>query len=56
MAPSPPSPQVGGASNVGGQVLRSFFTDDQLRKLTSQLDPAKPTGLDYYPLLKPGER
>ena len=36
--------------------LHSFFSDAQLRELTPRLDPSLPTGLDYYPLTKPGER
>jgi D-ribulokinase len=47
---------VGGASNTGGAVLNAFFTADQLASLSTQIDPALPTGLDYYPLLKPGDR
>ena len=47
---------VGGASNSGGAVLRQFFTDAQMQQLSAQLDPAQPTGLDYYPLPAPGER
>lgn len=47
---------VGGASNSGGGVLRAFFSDEQMAALEAQLDPARPTGLDYYPLLRPGER
>ncbi len=47
---------VGGASNTGGAVLKAFFTSDQLASLSAQIDPAIPTGLDYYPLLKPGDR
>lgn len=47
---------VGGASNSGGAVLRQFFTDKQMQQLSAQLDPALPTGLDYYPLPAPGER
>jgi D-ribulokinase len=47
---------VGGASNTGGAVLRSFFTDEELLQLTPQLDPTTPTGLHYYPLTKPGDR
>ncbi|PAY21007.1 carbohydrate kinase [Rhodopirellula sp. SM50] len=46
----------GGASNSGGGVLLDFFTPDQLSELQSNLDPSTPTGLDYYPLSKPGER
>ncbi len=47
---------VGGASNTGGAVLKQFFTDAELLELTPQLDPTNPTGLDYYPLPKPGDR
>jgi len=47
---------VGGASNTGGAVLAHFFTPDELERLTPQIRPDQPTGLDYYPLIKPGER
>jgi len=47
---------VGGASNTGGAVLRQFFSDAELARLSSQIDPAQEIGLDYYPLLQPGER
>lgn len=47
---------AGGASNTGGGVLLSFFDADQINQLSAQIDPASPTGLDYYPLSKPGER
>lgn len=47
---------VGGASNTGGAVLRQFFTDTELENLSHQIDPKTESGLDYYPLLKPGER
>jgi sugar (pentulose or hexulose) kinase len=47
---------VGGASNTGGQVLRQFFSDEQLETLSCQIDPAKASGLDYYPLPASGER
>jgi sugar (pentulose or hexulose) kinase len=47
---------VGGASNSGGAVLRQFFTDAQMAQLAARLDPRQPTGLDYYPLPRPGER
>jgi len=36
--------------------LRSFFSDEKMNALTEHLQPEKPTGLDYYPLIKPGER
>lgn len=47
---------AGGASNAGGAVLKRFFTDARLRELEPELDPDRPTGLDYYPLPAPGER
>lgn len=47
---------TGGASNTGGAVLRQFFTDKQLNDLSYQIDPAKESKLNYYPLLKPGDR
>ena len=47
---------AGGASNSGGVVLKEFFTPDQMAELTKKLNPEKPTGLDYYPLPKAGER
>ncbi len=47
---------VGGASNTGGAVIRALVGDEKLEELTARLDPDIPTGLDYYPLLKPGER
>ncbi|MBE7381926.1 MAG: FGGY-family carbohydrate kinase [Leptolyngbya sp. SIO1E4] len=47
---------VGGASNTGGTVLKQFFTDEQLRALSPQIQSDRPSGLDYYPLAKPGER
>lgn len=47
---------VGGGSNSGGAVLKAFFTPERMAELSGQLDPDRPTGLDYYPLLRPGER
>ncbi len=47
---------AGGASNSGGAVLRHFFNDAQLVELSRAIDPDSDTGLDYYPLLQPGER
>ena len=47
---------VGGASNTGGAVLRQFFSDAELDRLSQQLQPDHPSWLDYYPLSKPGER
>jgi sugar (pentulose or hexulose) kinase len=47
---------VGGASNSGGAVLRRFFTDTDIERLSATLQPERPTGLDYYPLPARGER
>lgn len=47
---------AGGASNSGGAVLRQFFDDATLAELSRQIDPACPSGLDYYPLPETGER
>lgn len=47
---------VGGASNPGGEVLRHFFTDVELGNYSTQIDPAQESLLDYYPLLKKGDR
>lgn len=47
---------AGGASNTGGAVIRAYFPDERLAELSAQLDPDAPTGLNYYPLLHPGER
>jgi sugar (pentulose or hexulose) kinase len=46
---------AGGASNTGGAVLRHFFSDRELTDLSQNL-PNAPSPLNYYPLLKPGER
>ncbi len=47
---------VGGGSNSGGAVLRRFFSDERMEKLSAQIDPEKNSGLDYYPLNAEGER
>jgi sugar (pentulose or hexulose) kinase len=47
---------AGGASNTGGAVLAAHFSNDRTAELSEQIDPASDTGLDFYPLLKPGER
>jgi sugar (pentulose or hexulose) kinase len=47
---------AGGASNAGGGVLRQHFSDDELPALSARIDPERATGLDYYPLPRPGER
>ena len=47
---------AGGASNTGGGALAAHFTPEQIAALSASLDPDQPSGLDYYPLSKPGER
>ncbi|MEG4577344.1 FGGY-family carbohydrate kinase [Microcoleus sp. N3A4] len=47
---------VGGASNTGGAVLRHFFTDAELENYSTQIAPEQESLLDYYPLLKKGDR
>ena len=39
-----------------GAALLMHFTADEMDRLTPQLKPQQPTGLDYYPLPKAGER
>jgi sugar (pentulose or hexulose) kinase len=47
---------TGGASNTGGAVLRQFFTDAELESLSCEIDAQKESQLDYYPLVKAGDR
>jgi sugar (pentulose or hexulose) kinase len=47
---------AGGASNTGGAVLLHYFDQNRMDVLQAKIDPTRPTGLDYYPLLAPGER
>ncbi|WP_421854953.1 FGGY-family carbohydrate kinase [Oricola sp.] len=47
---------AGGASNTGGGVLAHYFSGAELERLSVSIDPDTPSGLDYYPLLSPGER
>ena len=47
---------TGGASNTGGAVLKHFFSDAELASLSEQIDPQIESTLDYYPLIKPGDR
>ncbi|MGF1536097.1 MAG: FGGY-family carbohydrate kinase [Elainellaceae cyanobacterium] len=47
---------VGGASNSGGAVLAKFFDAEAIAALSQQIHPETDSGLDYYPLLQPGER
>jgi len=47
---------VGGASNTGGGVLASLFSVDELKALSARIDPSIASPLEYYPLLRAGER
>lgn len=47
---------AGAGSNSGGAVLQHYFSADAMQTLSTLLQPDRPTGLDYYPLLVPGER
>ncbi|MCW8963710.1 MAG: FGGY-family carbohydrate kinase [Gammaproteobacteria bacterium] len=47
---------TGGASNSGGNVLNQYFSNEQIRSLSQQIDPRHDSGLDYYPLTTAGER
>ena len=46
----------GGASNAGAGVLRRFFTDEELKELSRQIDPDTSSGLVLVPLNSIGER
>ncbi|MGB1834781.1 MAG: FGGY-family carbohydrate kinase [bacterium] len=46
----------GGASNTGGNVLTHFFSDEELIRHSRNIYPETQINLDYYPLLKAGER
>jgi D-ribulokinase len=48
---------AGGASNVGCAILRQEeFSNEELEMLSAEIDPNKDSPLDYYPLVKKGER
>lgn len=47
---------AGGASNIGGGVVAKYFSKEDIARLTPLIDAETPTGLDFYPLSKPGER
>ncbi|WP_392535069.1 FGGY-family carbohydrate kinase [Nostoc sp. C117] len=47
---------TGGASNTGGAVLKEFFTNAELENLSREIDGSIASELDYYPLLKVGDR
>lgn len=37
-------------------MLRKYFNNNRLAELSQTMDLDEPSGLDYYPLVKPGER
>ena len=37
-------------------MLKKFFSDEELEQFSQKINLDKPTELDYYPLLKSGER
>ncbi len=47
---------VSGASNAGAGVLLQHFTMEEIHSLSQQIDPIRPTQLNYYPLPSIGER
>jgi sugar (pentulose or hexulose) kinase len=47
---------VGGASNTGGAVLRHFFSDAELESFSCKIPFETESPLEYYPLLKEGDR
>lgn len=47
---------AGGASNTGGGALLRHFSAETIAALSERIDPDRPTGLDYYPLARAGER
>lgn len=47
---------VGGAANAGAGVLRRFYSDQQIRELSRQIDPDRDSGLRLRPMAAVGER
>ncbi|SEA55143.1 FGGY-family carbohydrate kinase [Rubrimonas cliftonensis] len=47
---------AGGASNTGGGALAAQMAPERIAELSARIDPEADSGLDYYPLAKPGER
>lgn len=37
-------------------MLRTHFSNQQLEELSRSINPQESSGLNYYPLVKPGER
>jgi sugar (pentulose or hexulose) kinase len=47
---------AGGASNTGGAVITSYFSEKEIEALTRKVTPNQLINKAYYPLLKTGER
>jgi len=47
---------TGGASNTGGNILKHFFSEEELIQYSEQINPQSISHLNYYPLLTPGDR
>ena len=47
---------AGGASNSGGNVIKHYFNQKKIDRLTALLKPQRMTDLNYYPLVHSGER
>ena len=47
---------TGGASNTGGNVLKHFFSEQELIQYSEQINPQSVSKLNYYPLLQLGDR
>ncbi len=47
---------VSGASNCGTGILQKYFSNQEIQQMSNKLNPDKPTGLSYYPLIGKGER
>jgi sugar (pentulose or hexulose) kinase len=47
---------AGGASNSGGGAIAAHFDPARIPELSARIDPDADSGLDYYPLARPGER
>lgn len=47
---------IGGASNAGGAVLLNHFSLQEIQTLLPEINLSHSTGLNYYPLNRPGER
>lgn len=47
---------IGGASNTGGAVLAHYFSVEEIQSMSASIDPDQSPKLDFYPLIRPGER